>query len=571
MKMSRRCRRPALLLLWLLVPGAIFARPQQSEKNAQVVQLQQAILGQSTGPVKCGLPAAMQFRLHPQDMSEEQARFLAGTLQRPDFLDRSYVSEHSHFKIHYTLTGRHRVDSTSTIVPGVPDYVYEAAAAAERAYFLLVDSLGFRPHLSDSGIDGPEYDIYLQNLGSVYGWTYTEDAVSTSPFRYPAYSTIENDFIGGFFTTGLNALHATVVHEYFHAVQFAYAYRDEDLFFFEMSSTWFEELAFDEVNDYLSYLPSFFRNLDLPLHAVNSTHEYGASIWLMYWLADRDIRSLRRMWEGLESQQALNSIAAEVKRAGMNMPQVMGEFYSWCLFTGPRALPGEYFRDAVFFPEVWYSAQDVLRDTATVAGTLFPLSARYYRYYVDPSNNISASFQHEQSPNLRLIAAPEDTFNSLLGKVALRDVATPYYLSAVRNDGAVTVGIVNGNMPGDLKIPYRQLQKTPYELLLSTGALTNVPAGLRPPWPNPFHPGVHSGVTLFYNLKEEGELRLFIVAEYGKRIYQKDLGHRPPGPGETTWPGVDENGHPVPSGIYLVILQTDSGARFLQKLAVLEE
>ena len=178
-------------------------------------------------PIKCGFPEIAA--LHFAGKTDPEARaHLQAILARPS-LPEFYITPDSRFRIHYTTSGSNAVDPTSTTVPGVPDYVYEAGIAVQKSYALLVDSLGMKGHADDGGVDGPEFDFYIQNLGNLFGATFFDFSRGAGP----AYIQLNNDYDPSiFFTDGFDALRVTVAHEYFHAVQLNYFLRVGDVFIF---------------------------------------------------------------------------------------------------------------------------------------------------------------------------------------------------------------------------------------------------------------------------------------------------------------------------------------------------
>ncbi len=566
--MSTR-RLLGFLPLFLLVPISVKTQTVESLAAQRASRFLDALSGRSERPIKCGLAQALAYHRGEMPVRSADLPRLQQVFQRPQ-LPLSYVSENGHFRIHYALDGPDAVDPTATNPDGVPDYVFETAKAAERAYFLLVDSLGFRPHLDDDNIDGPEYDIYIEQLGNVYGWTNPENRVSQSPLRYTAFTRIDNDFVGGYYTHGLDAMRVTVAHEYFHAVQFAYHFRNSDIYFFEMSSVWFEDIAFDSVNDYLQYLPSFFSQLDRPLHLINDWHEYGASLFLKYWLQDRDFRSLRRMWEDMPSRPALEAIAAEVNRQGVPFAEALAEFYSWCLYTGDRAVPGRYFREAELYPAISIAPRrfiEMHKDT-TVADSIRPLSARFYQFTVDPSLNFSAGLESPRPSVWRVLVASE-RLNGGLEEARWQQGPAPLLLKATENEGKVFVAAVNGGLPANPQTQAEFLPRERYNLQLSLRSPEALAGGMLPPRPNPFVVDGQSGLSVIYNLDEAAEVTLAIVDERGVPVLLRKIGPKPRGLNQFVWNGFDAEGNPVPSGIYVILLRTSPGGQQARKVAVI--
>jgi hypothetical protein len=71
--------------------------------------------------------------------------------------------------------------------------------------------------------------------------------------------------------------------------------------------------------------------------------------------------------------------------------------------------------------------------------------------------------------------------------------------------------------------------------------------------PNPFNPRVR----IQYSLPRGGPLRLSIYDLAGRLVRNLLAGEVPAGEGSIVWEGDEATGHPAPSGIYLVQLQTD--------------
>lgn len=528
-------------------------------------------IAQSGKPIKCGLDDAMYIRQNQAELSPVQMRLLKSYLQRPS-LSSEFISPSGIFKIHYTTTGTHRIDPTSTNNQGVPDYAWEAALAADLSYQMLVETLGFKPHVSDNNTDGPEYDIYLVDTGayfgeSYYGATTPESRVGTA---YTTYIAVENDFEENFFTRGLDALRVTIAHEYFHAIHFSYNYRDEDVFFYEMSAVWFEDEAYPEINDYLQYLPQLFRTLDEPLHQKDGWHEYGASLFLKYWLSPllaHGKTSLRKMWEGVVNKQAIRSIEDEINAQGSSFVSAIAEFAGWCLFTGDRALSEEFFDDASLFPSIELRKQVDVLSGMTLQDSTKALTVRFYQFDVDASNDFNVSVTSKSSGTFGLAGTPESVTGEL-GKLSVRPGSLPYSISATENEGTVFLAVVNGVVPENPSTPTSLLKHDAYQLNINLQAIESIADGLLAPRPNPFLPDRHNTIAILYNLSERTDVNLAILSEAGQKVIEKDLGQRDAGIYQFVWNGKDEENRVLASGIYLVILKTSSGDKSTQKIAI---
>jgi len=122
------------------------------------------------------------------EYSPELRSRIKGLLDRPAGLTRTYNSPGGHFKIHYTRTGENRVPST--------EYVHNIGEYLERAYSLIIDTLGYLPPLPDGEAGGDSRtDVYLVDMED-YGVTYIESPGDAEWNDYSAYILIENDFAG---------------------------------------------------------------------------------------------------------------------------------------------------------------------------------------------------------------------------------------------------------------------------------------------------------------------------------------------------------------------------------------
>ncbi len=104
-----------------------------------------------TRPIKCAFSLANRVRNHFSQFSAEQKKVLAKLVDRPA-LPYYSISPTGLFRIHYTLTGSDAVDATDLDGNAVPDYVDEAAESLEKAYAVIVDTLGFNPPPADDGL-----------------------------------------------------------------------------------------------------------------------------------------------------------------------------------------------------------------------------------------------------------------------------------------------------------------------------------------------------------------------------------------------------------------------------------
>ena len=287
------------------------------------------------------------------------------TYGRPDQLPNTYISQEGHFKLHYTTEGTDAVPTESTNPDNVPDWIYYAAQYAERAWFVLIDSIGFDVPPMD-GVDGDEFDIYFVNLyGNYYANTYPENPVTETSrqYDYTAYQEIDNDFVESrYFTNGYDALKVTIAHEFFHVVHLGYGWNTNnhltrmsqgDRFLLEWSSTWYEDFSYPEVNDYINYATSFSYSPDDNIWS--STYWYSHGIFMKFMIdnygTDFLVKSFDKIKTGQRAFYALQEAIREETNTTLSI--LYNEYCQRMYFSGSKYDTHlSVSTDAQFFPNL---------------------------------------------------------------------------------------------------------------------------------------------------------------------------------------------------------------------------
>lgn len=302
-----------------------------------------------------------------------------------------YDSPNNLFTIHYDTSGVHRVPMMDKNGNGIPDYVDSVAYYSEIVYNIQVKQIGLPDPTNDSTRGGtPGYDIYLMDLGNgdeypdsngiqdpggMYGFTVNDLEVfpRTSYPRYTSFIVIDNDFSPTdsarppgakpyrvFKTTGVDAMKITVAHEFNHAVQFLVGYDDFGYTAIaEMLCVMFEEVCFPEVNDYLQYTRSLFKNPDQYSFAVsNPQNGYRYSLFFMMLSKKYGIGLIKEYFDklqfGINAYRALDLTLSKYNST-MNIEWL--DFLNWIYHTGYRSQPDRFFDDAPVMPEITYSSE----------------------------------------------------------------------------------------------------------------------------------------------------------------------------------------------------------------------
>ena len=304
---------------------------------------------------KCGLGLVTSVKQNINSFTPEQQSLLNRLLERPT-LSNSVVTSNGFFRVHYDLTGVNTLGYDLNLL----------LQAIDSTYSFEINFLGYPAPPSDGTEGGDDkYDIYIQNIPGFYGYTQPENKVNST--NWTSYLVIDNDFpAGSYYTQGINAAKVTVAHEFHHAIQMgnfapselSAPFRESDRFFYEITSTAFEEFVFDDVNDYYAYMPSYFQNPETPM-SINDG--YNLAIWNIYLQNNFDFDILKRQWELMPGNDALKAIALSIDESFSTFGNELNKFGVWTYFTNSRATSGRYFEEASNYP--------LITPTATVSFT----------------------------------------------------------------------------------------------------------------------------------------------------------------------------------------------------------
>ncbi len=227
---------------------------------------------------KCG------FHLSNLELSRERSNCTNIEMQN------IYLSPQGNFYIHFDNSPRfndlgeiiydHSPDLTD-INPydGIPDYINEVAEVADSSYRLLNDIMNFK-----EGANGDDNitDIFVLDLnGSAYGWARPINSCIDSCVE------IDNNYEETeYYTNGIDAMKVTLIHEYFHTIQFAYrCSAGINSYFYELTSTWIEDIGYPDVNDYLNFMissNSYKNYFKYPEQDFDDTNGYSVALFGHY-------------------------------------------------------------------------------------------------------------------------------------------------------------------------------------------------------------------------------------------------------------------------------------------------
>ncbi|MBM2839669.1 MAG: hypothetical protein HW412_197 [Bacteroidetes bacterium] len=348
-------------------------------------------------PEKCGLPVLSAAINNRASLSPVLRTSLQTLLVRPS-LDTSIRI--GNYRIHFDTSASSAntpamLDGSYNRIPGsYREFVDSTAAILTFVASYDTSVLGYLPPPTDNGFGGgPEYDIYLVELGgSYYGVTTPETPINNKPDggTFTTYMEIDNDFNFVFpdSNKGLPALRVTLAHELHHAIQLGnYGYWTGDVYFYEITSVWMEDVVYTDVNDYYQYLGTSqgqFRRPDIPFTS-NNFIVYSRGIWGQF-IAKRFGRDvMRRAWEEIRDARPLLAMDNALQEVTSSFRQSFSEWSLWNFFTGTRDdTTGRYYPEGSFYPLMSQTPVSFSPPSRAVAGSLNALAAKYYQVLGGP-------------------------------------------------------------------------------------------------------------------------------------------------------------------------------------------
>lgn len=529
-------------------------------------------------PIKSGTFIVQQIKANWDHIGSEYQQLLAPYFQRPN-LPYAIISRGGKFRIHYTTEGSDRVNPEDSNRNRIPDFVERAAEYFDYSHSVIVDSLGFKPPAPDSSGKGKYFDIYLVALNRAYGITYLEEVVPGSGSAYSCYIEVDNDF-AGFQTPALPALRVTTAHEYFHAVQVGYYYRDDDVFFMEMCSTWMEDFIYDEVNDYLLYVNNFFNNINYPFYYTNNSwFEYASCLWIHMIVKKYEADFIRKVWELIPKQTAFSAIQQVLLKYNTTFNEELASFGLWNYFTGSRANLNSYYSEGDLYPEVELDKDlNLQEETLTFTDQMRKLSSIYYRVYDEiHGNNIGIIVTNFAIPDDNYLTSDQDSLKITIVSISdiqKRDSTFFRKNNLIKLTDNIGIGLnvkeeknwAAQAVVTDINFNNEVIQFFPPFFIYkpeNRNFINNI-------YPNPLIVGQTDPGIITYVVSEEQPGELAIYTAEGRLVIKEEFEASTQNYRIFDWDGMSDNGELVSSGIYLVLLRV-GGAVDMKKLAVVRK
>ncbi|MFH0736189.1 MAG: T9SS type A sorting domain-containing protein [bacterium] len=470
---------------------------------------------------KCAFGVTSFIRLNRNKFSPAQQVILNQLDDRP-ICDTSFVTPSGLFRVHYDLTGVNK--------PGYS--INSLAVILDSVYAFEVGFLGYPPPPADLGIGGDDlYDVYVQNLGNrEYG--YTDWDVMIGNETYTSYQVINNNFIG-FYTTGLNAVRVTAAHEFHHAIQAGNYILSDDRFYHEITSVAMEEFAYDNVNDYIFYLHTYFEKPYLSFSSFN----YSLGIWNIFLKERFGYDVIKRTWELMRSKRAITAINIAISEQGSTFKEELDTFGIWTYHTGYRAVPNKYFKDAALFPLITYSnSYNFLPPLKEINLNTKPASNNFIKFAYN-TDTLTAIITNGDFANAI------DNVNFVL--------AGTYSLSSQENNGFTKI---NDNYYYSFSSPSSSYFCVANLLndysSVFTGDMDNYV------YPQPFNYTQYATLLFPAKKNETNEAKLYVYNANMNLVFQTKANLTSGSKPMISWNGYSSSGR-LPSGVYIYVTDSD--------------
>lgn len=491
---------------------------------------------------KCGLPFIAEVNARWDNLTETQQSEFLGVFGGPA-THTSTVSPKGYFRIHYDTSGVH--------APVIPGYIDSVGAAFDYSYEFHINVLGYESP-EPYGTFDPEkgdtirYNVYVQNLPNLYGYTnWYGDRLNDDDDPVPRYRTfivIDNEY-DHTPTTGIDGLRVTAAHELHHAIQIGsygnWLVLDVERpvrFFYEITSTWLEDVVYPEINDYYNYLPTIFSGSVylFPFTSGSGFVMYGRAIWghMMDRRYGRDI--MREKWEYIRERHPVDAIDRALRDHGSTIEQELAEFHLWKFYTGSRARPAEYFPDGADYPTL------ALKSRPSTDTLMTHINETMIGDY-----DLSTMTLHFEA----LMTADRDTVYFLIGNVENRIDDQGYYeLWVYSRERPNTIPVGNGmwyNLESNDRSAWKVIP------LYTEQVVSDRRVSL---YPNPFVTSRAASVAFVIDTEEDVELT--ILSTDMRLVFRDTLDpERSFGRTVYRWDGRDNRNRRVASGVYVYVLQ----------------
>ncbi len=519
---------------------------------------QDVVLSNESVPQKCGFGIANQIKQNINMFASEQQIVLNKLLSRPS-TDTSIVSPKGYFRIHFNKSNlpdyvpeNIRKDlSAAQLEVYKRMYLDSLAIASDSVYNFEINVLNYPSPPSDGTAGGDDkYDIYIQYMPGFYGETVGDESIGQ--FLFTSYMKIDDSFTNTG-TKRFDGARVTIAHEFHHAIQMGnYGLKTDnnnnflDVFYHELTSTSMEEFVFDEINDYYFYMKHYFDNpaKSFSIFSNRNYDGYDLAIWNLFIKSRFDFDIIKRTWDLMKNDRAMNSIAAAINERGSNFKKEFAQFALWLFFTGERAVTGKYFEEAANYPLVKsIMTSAFLNPEISFEHNSLPLSVNIFDFDIN-----SGSGQ-----------------NKLVSIINNCDISSSIDNPNSTNKFKYTLS--NQSSSGSKKIIdgyYSKLESTSGFVFTETNVYNNTPVDsgivtsedIEYPYPQPMVLSKHTNISLPAHQNSSGKADIYIYSTDMDLIYSGIHNIFSMDKTFVQWNCIDNSGNKLASGVYFYFVKS---------------
>jgi hypothetical protein len=268
-----------------------------------------------------------EYRLEIYFASEEETAFAEQAL-RVVLTGEVETFETDNFVIHYTTEGEDEADE---------DYIEEVADAVEETLEIQME-LGWAQPPNDLGQGGDErYDVYIVNLPDIYGYASSSSPLGDNPYTdgeeenaQAGFLVLDNSYSE--YNDPLQAMRATVAHEFHHVVQFGYDSEEPMQWYFESTASWMETVTFPRDEEATIYVSEVYGYPEICFAGEGEADVSGLGVygtWLFFDYAthyiDEDFGIL--LWENIIEEDGFDALETTLEEFDMTIPEAVAQYH----------------------------------------------------------------------------------------------------------------------------------------------------------------------------------------------------------------------------------------------------
>jgi hypothetical protein len=496
-------------------------------------------------PIKCTVPLHAEF-LHLKDqITANSVAEIEPYFERPESSHlEQYLSESGNFILFYETEGENAVPSESTIEPGIPDYIYLAAEAADSSYRYQVEQLGFVDFLS-----GEPYEIYFEDI-IFYGTTTSSGSSSFITINNNFENFPDNRHPDG---KTIGALYATIAHEIKHAIQYATNRWDGSAGSFdwiEMDATLMEEIVYPDVDDYYNYILNDLETDEPNIQSIFGTPgdatpgAYWHMTWMLYFAEQYGMDFWVEVWDQFidePSKSFFNAIETSLDDRNRQLNREHLNNLLWHIASGPVYSAFDFgFEDRVNYPTPNFTNNLGIAPGQTDGFALRPMAAHFIE--ASPSNvalgqPLFTLESDREGVGIGVIGyfrdGSTDVQLALNNSSELQSIQTSWEWSKLTD---LAIAVVNTNRSVTANYLLHISSELPEEDLIAQN------------YPNPFNPNT----KIEYAITETQPVRIEVFDAIGRKIQTLVDGEHSAG-----FYSVDFNATGLASGLYIYRITTN--------------